>query len=115
MEAVVSTQSTGGRRKKKKMRRWQRFTVAFALFFFSWFLILQETFFVLPKNVLDIVELLPLWILVTFGSYSLFVISWRLIFFPECPEAAKKLQQEMAQAREDLKKKGYVSPDKKNE
>jgi hypothetical protein len=36
---------------------------------------------------------LPLWVIVSFGAYSLAVISYNLIKFRDCPEAAAELEK----------------------
>lgn len=93
------------------MKRWQRVALALFIFFTLWYLILQMA--PLTESMRSAVVMLPLWLLVSFGSYSLFVIGWRVMTFPECPDAATELQDEMRRASEDLKNKGYIKPERK--
>jgi hypothetical protein len=51
-------------------------------------------------------EQVPLWCLVTFGSYSLANIGYALLTFGDCPEARLSLLQEISEAKKDLKSKG---------
>ena len=41
-----------------------------------------------------------------FAVYCACVIAYRVATFNDCPEAAEELQREIADAKEDLKKKG---------
>ncbi|KAL8804626.1 MAG: hypothetical protein Q9182_002434 [Xanthomendoza sp. 2 TL-2023] len=49
---------------------------------------------------------LPLWTLVTFGSYLLFKLGWGVITFNDVPHAYKELMAEIEVARKDLKANG---------
>ncbi|KAL7747287.1 hypothetical protein RI367_007341 [Sorochytrium milnesiophthora] len=60
----------------------------------------------LPAKVAnEIVPALPLWVIVSFGAYSLGTIGLGLMTFGDCPEAHCELMQEVAQAKADLKSK----------
>jgi hypothetical protein len=39
---------------------------------------------------------LPIYSLMAFGSYSLFVIGYKLFVFPDCPEASEELREEVS-------------------
>ncbi|KAF0024578.1 dolichol-phosphate mannosyltransferase subunit 3 [Scophthalmus maximus] len=49
---------------------------------------------------------MPLYLLVSFGCYSLATVGYRLATFNDCEEAALELQQQIQEAREDLRKRG---------
>lgn len=49
---------------------------------------------------------LPFYALLAFAAVSVSIIAWRVYTFNDCKEAAEELQQEIKEAREDLKKRG---------
>ncbi|XP_061787104.1 dolichol-phosphate mannosyltransferase subunit 3 [Nerophis lumbriciformis] len=49
---------------------------------------------------------MPLYLLVSFGCYSLATVGYRLATFNDCDQAAEELQRQIREAREDLKRKG---------
>lgn len=53
-------------------------------------------------------EQLPLWAIVSLGAYLLFKLGWGVFTFNDVPEAYKELQDEIEQAKADLKKKGVT-------
>ncbi|XP_049765690.1 dolichol-phosphate mannosyltransferase subunit 3 isoform X2 [Schistocerca cancellata] len=55
-----------------------------------------------------LIKPLPLIVLILFGLYSIAVILWRVYNFNNCEDAAKELQMEIQEAKDDLKKKGFV-------
>jgi len=56
----------------------------------------------------QIVSLLPWWLLVSFGAYSLWSIGWGLLTLRECSEAYEELLSEIAEAKDDLRTKGVT-------
>ncbi|KAF8169914.1 dolichol-phosphate mannosyltransferase subunit 3 [Mycena galopus ATCC 62051] len=58
--------------------------------------------------VTEIWPLIPWWLLVTFGSYSLWSLGWGLFTFRDCPEAYEELMREISQAKDDLRTRGLV-------
>nr|BAN21282.1 unkown protein [Riptortus pedestris] len=54
----------------------------------------------------NIILFLPFITLLVFGIYSLSIILWRVYNFNDCPEAAKELQEQIIEAKNDLKSKG---------
>ncbi|KAL8695742.1 MAG: hypothetical protein Q9224_003195 [Gallowayella concinna] len=54
----------------------------------------------------DIIPVLPLWTLVSFGSYLLFKLGWGVITFNDVPQAYKELMADIEVARKDLKANG---------
>ncbi|NXH10616.1 DPM3 mannosyltransferase, partial [Bucco capensis] len=49
---------------------------------------------------------LPVYLLVTFGCYSLATVGYRLATFNDCEEAAAELQEQISAARADLSRRG---------
>lgn len=80
------------------------------IFFIVWSLILSNLFPQFhPNNIQrEIIFTLPFYLLIVFGCYSLFVIGWNLLIFRECPEAMKELEQNIGQARQNLKSYGFI-------
>ncbi|MCJ1232472.1 hypothetical protein MMC14_000425 [Varicellaria rhodocarpa] len=54
----------------------------------------------------EIIPVLPLWALVSFGAYLLFKLGWGVFAFNDVPEAHKELMMEIETARKELKSKG---------
>ncbi|ESO90556.1 hypothetical protein LOTGIDRAFT_233787 [Lottia gigantea] len=52
--------------------------------------------------------MIPIYLAVAFAVYSAAVVGYRVATFNNCDEAAVELQQQIKEAREDLKKKGFV-------
>lgn len=69
----------------------------------------------LPEAHRSAVQLLPLWMLVSFGLYSLSVIGWSLAHFPTCPKDAEILQREMKEAQSELCARGVLDADEFDE
>lgn len=60
----------------------------------------------LPQAYKEVVWPMPVYLLVVFGCYSLATVGYRVATFNDCEEAAKELQSQIIEAREDLEKKG---------
>ncbi|KAL7883113.1 hypothetical protein SRHO_G00007710 [Serrasalmus rhombeus] len=60
----------------------------------------------LPAVYKEVAWPMPVYLLVVFGCYSLATIGYRVATFNDCEEAAKELQAQIQEAKEDLKKKG---------
>lgn len=60
----------------------------------------------LPQTYRTVAWPMPLYLLVSFGCYSLATVGYRVATFNDCEEAAKELQEQIKEAKEDLKKKG---------
>ncbi|KAI8930129.1 dolichol-phosphate mannosyltransferase subunit 3, partial [Entophlyctis helioformis] len=54
----------------------------------------------------QILPAIPLWLLVTFGAYSLANIGWSLFTFGDCPDAHVSLLKEIQAAKMDLRSRG---------
>jgi len=61
------------------------------------------------KDVADqLIPVVPWWLLVSFGSYSLGTLGWGLFTFRDCPEAYNELLAEISEAKDDLRGKGVT-------
>ncbi|XP_039978189.1 dolichol-phosphate mannosyltransferase subunit 3 [Xiphias gladius] len=60
----------------------------------------------LPQTYREVAWPMPLYLLVSFGCYSLATVGYRVATFNDCEEAAKELQGQIKEAKEDLRKKG---------
>ncbi|KIJ64251.1 hypothetical protein HYDPIDRAFT_90699 [Hydnomerulius pinastri MD-312] len=56
----------------------------------------------------QILPLIPWWLLVSFGSYSLWSLGWGLFTFRDCPEAYHELLKEINDAKNDLRGRGVT-------
>ncbi|KAL9609162.1 MAG: hypothetical protein Q9204_009176 [Flavoplaca sp. TL-2023a] len=54
----------------------------------------------------EIIPFLPLWSLVSFGSWLLFKLGWGVFTFNDVPQAHKELMAEIEIAKKDLKAHG---------
>ncbi|KAL7420221.1 hypothetical protein Q5752_005188 [Cryptotrichosporon argae] len=54
----------------------------------------------------DILPVIPWWLLVTFGAYSLWSLGLGLVRFHDCPEAYEDLLKEITQAKNELRDQG---------
>ncbi|PWA15120.1 hypothetical protein CCH79_00008683 [Gambusia affinis] len=60
----------------------------------------------LPRTYREVAWPMPLYLLVSFGCYSLATVGYRVATFNDCNEAARELQEQIKEAKEDLRKKG---------
>ncbi|XP_058475076.1 dolichol-phosphate mannosyltransferase subunit 3 [Solea solea] len=60
----------------------------------------------LSQTYRDVAWPMPLYLLVTFGCYSLATVGYRVATFNDCDEASLELQKQIKEAKEDLRKKG---------
>ncbi|XP_029976532.1 dolichol-phosphate mannosyltransferase subunit 3 [Salarias fasciatus] len=60
----------------------------------------------LPRPYREVAWPMPLYLLVSFGCYSLATVGYRVATFNDCEEAAKELQEQIKEAKEDLRRKG---------
>ncbi|KAF9262537.1 dolichol-phosphate mannosyltransferase subunit 3 [Marasmius fiardii PR-910] len=91
------------------MARAHRVAGLAALLITAYTLVLLEILqvpFVERKIVDEILPVLPWWLLVSFGSYSLFSLGWGVFTFRDCPEAYHELLNEISEAKNDLQAKG---------
>jgi len=76
-------------------------------YFLAWFSILPVPL-IAEETKDQIIPLLPWWVLVSFGSYSLASLGWGLWSFRDCPDAYEELLQEIQEAKNDLRAKGVT-------
>lgn len=91
------------------MLKYQKWVAAFVLLLVLWLLARDYA----VKNVgdarfLQIVNVLPMYALVSFGAYSLAVIALSVMSVEDCPAAAKELDTQVIEAKADLKRKGFT-------
>lgn len=60
----------------------------------------------LPRTYREIAWPMPVYLLVSFGCFSLATVGYRVATFNDCEEAARELQEQIKEAKEDLRKKG---------
>ncbi|KAG1809116.1 dolichol-phosphate mannosyltransferase subunit 3 [Suillus subaureus] len=88
------------------MARLHRVSIYSSILISIYLLVLFE---VLPITLIDvsiaqeILPVIPWWLLVSFGSYSLWSLGWRVFTFRDCPEAYHELLQEINEAKNDLR------------
>lgn len=56
---------------------------------------------------LDIVTVMPLYLLISFACYSLAMVGYRVATFNDCVAASEELKTQVEEAKADLKKRGY--------
>ncbi|TFK70094.1 dolichol-phosphate mannosyltransferase subunit 3, partial [Pluteus cervinus] len=56
----------------------------------------------------QLLPVIPWWLLVSFGSYSLGSIGLALYTFRDCPEAFNELMKEISVAKNELRSKGVT-------
>jgi len=63
----------------------------------------------LSKDLTDqMLPVLPWWLLVSFGAYSLWTLGWNVMTIRDCPEAYYELMNEIGVAKSDLRSKGVT-------
>ncbi|XP_063802699.1 dolichol-phosphate mannosyltransferase subunit 3 [Pseudophryne corroboree] len=60
----------------------------------------------LPVAYREVIWPLPVYLLVTFGCYSLATVGYRVATFNDCEEAAQELQDQIKEAKRDLSRRG---------
>ncbi|TFK56833.1 dolichol-phosphate mannosyltransferase subunit 3 [Heliocybe sulcata] len=80
-------------------------TILTTLYLLAFFSVLPVPF--IEDSVTEqILPVLPWWLLVSFGSYSLWSLGWGLWTFRDCPDAYEELLKEITMAKDDLRTKG---------
>ncbi|RWS31871.1 dolichol-phosphate mannosyltransferase subunit-like protein, partial [Leptotrombidium deliense] len=72
-----------------------------------WLTLVLEKPFKVPPNVKFHVLFAPLYALIIFGLICLILLLYRVFTFNNCSEAYNELKQQIVEAREDLKRKGF--------
>ncbi|XP_075995510.1 dolichol-phosphate mannosyltransferase subunit 3 [Genypterus blacodes] len=60
----------------------------------------------IPLTYRELAWPVPVYLLVTFGCYSLATVGYRVATFNDCDEAAQELQEQIQEAKGDLRRKG---------
>ncbi|XP_034066175.1 dolichol-phosphate mannosyltransferase subunit 3 [Gymnodraco acuticeps] len=60
----------------------------------------------LPQSYREAAWPMPLYLLVSFGCYSLGTVGYRVATFNDCDEASAELLGQIQEAKQDLRKKG---------
>ncbi|RLN10848.1 hypothetical protein BBJ28_00010051 [Nothophytophthora sp. Chile5] len=90
------------------MLKYQKWLVAFVLLLSLWLLLLRyATDHVADPRVLQVVNVLPMYALVSFGAYSLAAIALSVMAVQDFPEASKELDRQVIEAKAELTKKGF--------
>lgn len=56
-----------------------------------------------------LVEYLPVWAILLLGLYAGLSVLYGVANFRDCPEAAAEIEQQVIQARKELKRRGIIS------
>ncbi|KAF4315455.1 hypothetical protein BBO99_00008564 [Phytophthora kernoviae] len=89
------------------MLKYQKWLVAFIALLAVWLLLLRYASEQADPRVLQVVNMLPMYALVSFGAYSLGVIALSVMAVQDFPEASKELDRQVIEAKADLAKKGF--------
>jgi|UniRef100_K3WSJ7 dolichyl-phosphate mannosyltransferase polypeptide 3 len=90
------------------MLKYQKWVVAFVVLLTLWLLARgYAATQVEDARVLQIVNVLPVYALVSFGAYSLAVIALSVMAVEDCPVASKELDAQVLEAKADLAKRGF--------
>ena len=87
--------------------RWQLFAAYGAAFAAIWGFALKSMAEEEQKNLL--VEYAPVWAILALGIYAGVSVLYGVANFRDCPEAAKEIEQQVAEARKELKRRGIIS------
>lgn len=85
------------------MLKYQKWLTALIVLFALWRVLCN---YLVDQRLLQIAHVLPMYLLVVFGAYSLAVIAFSVMNVTDCPEASKELERQVLEAKEDLRKKG---------
>jgi len=91
------------------MTRAARVALSLAIFFIAYFLALFAfipTPFFSEEHAEQILPVLPWWLLISFGSYTLWSLGHGLYTYRECTDAYTELLSEITQAKSELRAKG---------
>lgn len=90
------------------MLKYQKWVSAIVVFFTLWLLLCRYAAeSIADPHVLQVAQVLPMYVLVAFGAYSLGVIALSVLSVNDCPEASKELDRQVVEAKADLAKKGF--------
>jgi len=90
------------------MTRAQKFFGKLLSFLAAWLIVLNSRLSdQLSSQLYHVVLLLPLYLLIAFGCYSIGVIAYNLLIFNDCKEATQELEKDIQRARAHLTAKGF--------
>ncbi|KIM31815.1 hypothetical protein M408DRAFT_238832 [Serendipita vermifera MAFF 305830] len=93
------------------MSRAQRFATYAAILTAIYFLVFFQLVpvpLVEEETVNQLIPVIPWWLLVSFGSYSLWSLGWGLFTFRDCDDAYEELMGEISMAKADLRTRGVT-------
>ena len=85
--------------------RWQIFATYAVGFFAIWSFALSSK----PEGPNLLVDYLPVWAILALGVYAASSVLYGVATFRDCPEAAKEIETQVAEARKELKRRGIIS------
>jgi dolichyl-phosphate mannosyltransferase polypeptide 3 len=62
-----------------------------------------------PGNANLVLDFAPLWAILALGVYALGCVLYGVATFRDCPEAATEIEQQVAEARKELKRRGILA------
>ncbi|KAH9820891.1 dolichol-phosphate mannosyltransferase subunit 3 [Teratosphaeria destructans] len=84
-------------------------TLSIGLLIASLYMVAYLNLAPLPSKIQDdIIPVLPIWALVSFGAYLLAKLGWGVLTFNDVPNAYNELMGQIEQAKVDLRKKGVT-------
>ncbi|CAG7853836.1 SubName: Full=Related to dolichol-phosphate mannosyltransferase subunit 3 {ECO:0000313/EMBL:CCA67734.1} [Serendipita indica DSM 11827] len=91
-----------------RAKRFATWTAVLSVAYILVFLQIVPLPLVEEETAAQIVPVIPWWLLVTFGSYSLWSLGWGLFTFRDCEEAYEELMGEISMAKADLRARGVT-------
>ncbi|XP_014483842.1 PREDICTED: dolichol-phosphate mannosyltransferase subunit 3 isoform X2 [Dinoponera quadriceps] len=88
----------------KKLHEW---LLVMTGLFSIWYAVLTSNF-MLVKEWQNVVFVLPFTLLFLFGLFAATVVMYRVLTFNICKSAATELQQQIEEAKKDLRSKGII-------
>ena len=85
--------------------RWQIFTTYAVGFLAIWNFALSAK----PEGPSLLVDYAPVWAILALGVYAATSVLHGVANFRDCPEAAAEIEQQVAEARKELKRRGIIS------
>lgn len=90
------------------MLKYQKWVVALVLLLALWLVAREVARAAGDARWRQLVDVLPMYALVTFGAYSLATIALSVMAVADCPAAAKELDAQVIAAKADLRAKGLT-------
>ncbi|XP_074079426.1 dolichol-phosphate mannosyltransferase subunit 3 [Macrotis lagotis] len=91
------------------MTKLEQWALSLLLLTLGWLCLVQDLLNLgYGRRFYDVILPLPVYLLVTAGSYTLGTLGFRLANFNDCEEAAQELFKQIQEARADLASKGLT-------